>query len=353
MIPRDALSNAVRLVTERTPPACRAGPTPTQCRPMKPAAALEQRYRSAWARDMRGLIVVDVDHDDPYGPVLEGRAPPPLLWVHNLDSGHSQPRYAIRAPLDGRDGPALDFLRDLTRDLAAVWGADIRFTGPLVRGEFGPGHLAESGRVQAHSLAELRAMLPATPRADQARADFDAAAGRNCAAFDTLRLDAYDELRRQPSGDTLQAFLTIRAEQVNAQFLHPMRAAEVAGIVRSIYRWCMAHREELTRRASRKAAKLPGANRLRDRPAQERESLPAAQQRANMQAGQRIAADSRREATRARLRVAVAALERQGQPITAAVLVKLTGLSRRTLYDHADLWRVADVPAALQQPLNT
>lgn len=288
---------------------------------------------------MRGLLLVDADHTDPYGPVLEGRAPSPLLWVHNLTSGHSQPRYAIRQPLTDADGPALPFWRDLARDLAAVWGGDLRFTGPLVRGEFGPDHLAEAGRVEAYSLAELRAMLPRTPRADRERERLDAAAGRNCATFDALRLDAYAELRRDPSGSSLETYLSVRAEQINGQFAQPLRAAELRGIVRSIYRWCMAHRDEIARRAPRKAAKLPGANRASQTPAHERESLPAAQQRANMQAGQRIGADSRREATRARLRVAVAALKRQGQPVTAPALVAATGLSRRVLYDHPDLWR--------------
>lgn len=333
------LDRAVAWLTSRVPVACRAGDALDACTEMDPRRAMQQRYRAAWTDTSIGVLVVDVDHDDPYGAVLAGRVPPPLVWVHNTITGHSQPRYILRAPLSGRNGNAGGLLDDTRLALAAAWEGDTAFRGPMVRGEFHPEHQTELGRLQAYSLTELRAELPATPRADRVLNDLHAAAGRNCALFDALRLEAYAELRRAPSGATLLAYVEHRAEQMNGTFAKPLRVQELRYITKSIHRWCMRHRDELLRRAPRKAARLPGAARNCDRLPADRVTLSETEQRANMQSGQQLAADSRREATRGRIRVAVAALRRQQATVSTAAVVTATGLSRATVKRHRDLLR--------------
>ena len=66
--------------------------------------------------------------------------------------------------------------------------------------------------------------------------------------------------------------------------------------------------------------------------------LPEAEQRARMREGQAQGAATRREATRAELRAAVATLTAQGQPVNAENLSLVAGVSKRTVFNHSDIW---------------
>lgn len=298
--------------------------------------ALEQRYCQLNPRGRLGIIVVDLDHH--HGPdTLD--APPPTYSILNPASGHQQAGYVLADPV-ARSGRArrdiIQLADDVTRHLTRQLQGDPQFVGLLSRGPFHPEHVTRLIGGRLWTLRDLLQYLPPVPttltRREAAVAlDGSAVEGRNCAAFEALRHVAYRLRAQGVTGQQLVAQVQAAGDDLNREvFSHhaagPLSPRELAGIAGSICRWTHSHYRSPTGSAR---------SRIHSR---DRDELEPEEARAQIRAGQAAGAATRREATRAEIRAAVVTLTSQGQPVTAKTLMLVTGLSKRTVFNHSDVW---------------
>ena len=298
--------------------------------------ALAQRFCQLNPRGRLGTLLIDCDHQ--HGPEALD-APPATYATTNPDSGHCQAGYVLLLPVSrGKNARqdiqqlAADVHRALTRELRG----DPAFTGLISRGPFHPDHITRLVGGRLWTLAELLRDLPPMPSLTRREARRAAEAadieGRNCAAFEALRREAYRLHDQGISGAALVRQVQHQAEELNRETFAqheagPLADRELAGIVRSICKWTDAHHRPTT-----------GSARSRTHSRDRGGPLPEAEQRARMREGQAQGAATRREATRAELRAAVATLTAQGQPVNAENLSLVAGVSKRTVFNHSDIW---------------
>lgn len=339
MMTSEAVPETVRLLTDRAPGWPLAGPTPAAAALSRSPveAALHAVFWQVNPRGRLGTLVCDCDQADPIEAVWAGLAPPPTALVHNEASGHCHALYVLAEPVGqgARSSPAaIRYAEAVWSGLEVALSADASYTGLLSRGPLAPGHTLEVISGRAYELAELAKGVQLAGRVHQDQ-ELHHADSRNRAIFDAARHRAYKVAASLDDAQLLAEVL--QAAQRANESLHghprgPLSVREVTTIARSIYRWCVPRRASL-------APKLPGAvdrSRMhsKDRPV----AAPEAIQKARQSQGQAMTAERRREATRAEIRAGLTLLGRQGVPVTAAALEAVTGVPRRTLHNHADLW---------------
>ena len=228
---------------------------------------------------------------------------------------------ALQAPLR--------YLQDIRKGLTRELSADPAYGGLVSRGPYHPDHLTRivSGRV--YTLGDLLRGLPPMPglsrRAATAAAEDADREGRNCAAFEALRREAYRLHDQGVSGAALVRQVQHQAEALNRDTFAqhaagPLSARELAGIVKSICKWVDAHHRPTGKGGSARSQTH----------SREREKLTQAEQQARRQAGAYQTNQARREATSARLRAAELELQAVGRLITATALAELAGVSNKT-----------------------
>lgn len=280
------------------------------------------------------MLVCDCDHADPLIHVIEGHAPPPTALVWNNSSGHAHALYVLTSPVSY--GPRTS--QEAQEWAEAVWAgleealqADSAYTGLLSRGPLHPGHTLEAISGRSYELRELAAGLKLPKRATAAqRLEAQRADSRNRATFDHVRRVGY---RNAQMGDgPLWDLLTRTASDYAARFTDhpsgPLSDREVLGIARSVWRYVIPRRVQFQNVTSARS-------RTHSR---DRDELEPEEARAQMQAGQAAGAVTRREATRTQLREAAVGLRVRGEPVTAQTLSLVTGISRRTVFNHSDVW---------------
>lgn len=346
MIPPEAqVSWLLATLRPRVPERPRAGDNGWTARQCEFDAAAQSKLWTVAQRDRIGVLMIDLDHDDPYGYLLRGESIPPAFIIHHVDNGHSQHGWLLRDPVKRlKRSPERKYFDDVRADLMAVTRADTSFhqmslcSAPLSAHH---GRMLEIVAPEVVELADIGERLTRPQVVPAVRTRFDASAGRNANMFDSLRHVDYSNVRDHMAEGARRLALMRASEVLQRTYVQPLPAAEVSGIIRSIMRWSDTHAHELrgiSPRSNKKAAyRLPDAARNADRQAEHRITLTEAQQRANMAASGVATAAHRREATRGRLRAAVGILQHQGQPVTVAALVAVSGLSRRVIYKHADL----------------
>lgn len=202
--------------------------------------------------DTTCAIVVDIDRDDWFLPVMQTLAEHPALrpsWIiERTGNHHGQIGWIIEAVATGNNAHKAPrrFLRSVTTALTTAFLGDPCFSNarcwnPTWTGWDTAGQVWW-GPTEPRSLGTLRAALvaadlwhPSTGR-QRPTVTRDASAGRNCYVFDAARLRA--------SGSVAQA-----ASAANDSLPDPLSASELRGIVRSIERWEARHGAPWTRRA--------------------------------------------------------------------------------------------------------
>lgn len=340
----------------RIPEMPRAGNDPFSARPCPAARAAHFRYWTVAQPERVGVMMLDLDHGDPYGWLLEGMTLPPAFIIHHLNNGHSQQGWVLRDPIRrDKRRPERRFYDDVRADMTSAAQADAAFHGlALCSAPLGleHGRLLEVVRPELTDLHELRAHV-ARPTSNAREVErlarhfmHDPGAGRNPALFEALRHVGYQGVREYLSRAQREAALSRLAVVENARFSVPLPMREVGVIIRSVLDWTDTHADELrgTKPATgRRGAtyRLPGAARNCDRQAAQRVALTDEERAANLAASGRATGNYRREVTRARIRAAVTMIQGQGHPVTVAAIMTATGLSRRTVQSHGDLYRLS------------
>ena len=275
--------------------------------------------------------MLDLDHE---AGCIWPDAPQPTYTVINPQSGHQQPGYLLADPV-AVGGKALQaplrYLQDIRKGLTRELSGDPAYGGLVSRGPYHPDHLTRivSGRIW--TLGDLLRELPPMPglsrRAATAAAEDADREGRNCAAFEALRREAYRLHDQGVTGAALVRQVQHQAEELNRETFAqheagPLSARELAGIVRSICKWTDAYHSP-TRRSKGSPREVIHS---RDRGG----ALPVAEQRARQQHAAHQTNQTRRKVTSARLRAAEVELQEAGRLITATALAELAGVSNKT-----------------------
>ena len=273
--------------------------------------------------------MLDLDHE---AGCIWPDAPQPTYTVINPQSGHQQPGYLLADPV-AVGGKALQaplrYLQDIRKGLTRELSGDPAYGGLVSRGPYHPDHLTRivSGRIW--TLGDLLRELPPMPglsrRAATAAAEDADREGRNCAAFEALRREAYRLHDQGVTGAALVRQVQHQAEALNRETFAqheagPLSARELAGIVRSICKWTDAYHSPSSKGSPREVIHS------RDRGG----ALPVAEQRARQQHAAHQTNQTRRKVTSARLRAAEVELQEAGRLITATALAELAGVSNKT-----------------------
>lgn len=231
-----------RLVEERAPhrPWCAESKSGARVRPLR--TALQAPYMQLNPPAHAAWIVLDIDRVSGALAWEHGSLPPPTYVAANRENGHAHIGYALASPVCTSDAARvlpLRFLASISQAYTDAAGADAAFRGPLAKN---PLHEhwrlwepANAPEYELSYLAEFVKLLPLRPR--------PAGLGRNCDLFDSLRVWAYNAVRKfwAPNGESAwRDACERRAASLNT-FAEPLSPTEVRAIARSVARYTWRH----------------------------------------------------------------------------------------------------------------
>ena len=164
-----------------------------------------------------------------------GELPTPNVYATRTASGHAQVFYLLDRPVHRGDHARAQPLRYLGRVAEfyrATLGADAGYTGVLSSNPTHDDYQASYPRVDPYALADLAAVIPRGWRVPRPATT---AEGRNVELFRALCRRGLRDTDRQ-----LEAW----AAGYNGQFSPALDAAELRGIIRSVYRYRDRWREQ-------------------------------------------------------------------------------------------------------------
>lgn len=208
-------------------------------------SAVTLRHLQPNAEYERKWMVFDVDKKGAWFLPDEVGLPTPNYIATNCATTHAHIGYLLETPVGvsgaHRDGPRR-FYEAVYRGFSRRLGADPCYTGFLTKNPVHPHWLTDWRTNMPQRLDELNDSLSAEDKRWRPKTESESPIGRNCSLFDGLRAIAYKSvLKFKKAGDDLGGFreyLTKHAMALNAVFDRPLFTAEVAGIVRSVAKWC-------------------------------------------------------------------------------------------------------------------
>ena len=205
--------------------------------------ALRRRHIQLNGPNSYTWMTHDIDDPSAYYAHRDGNVPQPNFIAINPANRHGHASYLLAVPVArhcaARTGP-LRLFAAVERGIARRVGADPRYCGLITKNPLHPDWRAEWRRDTPYTLPELADWLFPEDLAPDRSFEVTLGAGRNCALFDTLRVEAYREVREFKRTADLEAFqsrLSALAHNMNGAFPHPLSAREVAAIVRSVSHW--------------------------------------------------------------------------------------------------------------------
>lgn len=189
-------------------------------------------------------LVFDIDDPQALFAYHDNGLPRPQFIIKNPDNGHAHYCYRLTAPVsmwgDSHIKP-IEYLRSVYRALAEALGADLSYSGNLIKNPCNPQHETYiTGAKPSYTLAELSEHLDliTPPTAEPKNDDYF---GRNCAVFNYTRYKAYPLANKLDENALLKEVLAI-ATEFNVRFSNPLLPNEIYHIARSITRFCKSPR---------------------------------------------------------------------------------------------------------------
>ena len=164
-----------------------------------------------------------------------GDLPTPNVFATRKASGHAQVFYLLDRPVHRGDqarAKPLAYLARVAEFYRATLGADSGYTGVLSSNPTHTDYLTSYPKAEPYALGDLAAVIPKGWRVPRPATT---AEGRNVELFRALCRRGLRDTDRQ-----LEAW----ANSYNDGFVRPLDAAEVRGVLRSVYRYRARWREQ-------------------------------------------------------------------------------------------------------------
>ena len=192
----------------------------------------------------------DIDREDATLTYHIRDLPPPTVIIKNPQNGHAHYGYklSVEVGLSGqsRKAPIL-YLDAVYKSLRAALGADISYSGNLIKNPLNSAHECYLTGASSYSLDELADeladYLDLSATSTSANANDvanDVIFGRNCATFEHTRHKAYRIAHKYTRYNDLYQHVLSIASAYNAQFDAPLFDNELHHIARSITRYCLS-----------------------------------------------------------------------------------------------------------------
>lgn len=225
------------------------------------------------AKHSLAWLVYDLDSETAALDWDDRHCPPPNLIAINPDNGHAHLFYGLEKPVHNyanASAKAQRYMGAIDLALTEKLGADPGYAKLISKNPIHERWRVFVPRVDLYDLDELASWLDLSKYQDRRRRLPREGLGRNCSLFETLRLWAYRERRKEQqylSEELFRDACLWRALAINAEFTPPLPHCEVRATVRSVSRWTWRNmsREgfrEYQRKVSRKAAEKRTAQSL-------------------------------------------------------------------------------------------
>ncbi len=276
---------------------------------------------------LRRYIVIDVDYE---GGALayEEIGLNPTIILSNPENAHAHLLFELDAPVLFSENARLapqKYFKALWRGMTATMGGDPNYAGLMVKNP-----LSKKWRMTCcdvrYGLPEIEEYCDPISELEIETAE-SVYESRNCDLFNDARVWAYKAVKGYLSFSGWERDVLSLCEYRNSLFMEPLPFSEVKATAKSIAKWSWKHRNSIGVQKNRGAAEINP-----DLPLKEKQALGAAY--ANQQ---------RATETERKILEAVEQLRSEGKKVGSTAIAKLSGLSRKTVYNHPDLWKPKSV----------
>ena len=228
------------------------------------------------------FIVIDLDYDNAVFAYSDIGIPPPTAIARNPQNGHCHYIYLLKKNIFYQTAKQQEifFALAVEQALVRVLDGDRGFTGGLAKNVLSNAHevfVTGVGEYDLHDLADYLD-LEKIDHSD-ASAGNDDVYGRNSSTFDTVRHRAY-RIAKKYTSDALYREVLNMCMDVNSSFSDPLGALEVAGIAKSITKFCKGklftgiYHERFKERQAKKGSKGGKKSKRKPVPTSERTTRP-------------------------------------------------------------------------------
>ena len=168
--------------------------------------------------------------------------PPPNILAINQANGHGHLFYGLLTPVhnyEGASAKALRYMGAVDVALTEALGADPGYTKLLAKNPLHDRWEVLFPRESLYDLDELASWVDLDQYRDKRRRLPNVGYGRNCSLFETLRIWAYRQRRKQSflSEEMFRDSVLNHAFSINAGFEPPLSHSEVRATAKSVSRW--------------------------------------------------------------------------------------------------------------------
>jgi len=272
---------------------------------------------------LRRYIAIDVDCEFG-GLAYEEVGLEPTIILTNPENAHAHLLYELESPVlfseQARLSPQEYFLA-LQRGMTAAMGGDPAYVGLMIKNP-----LSSQWRMTCcdvrYSLPEIAEYCDPISRFEVESSPSNSE-GRNSDLFNDVRYWAYKAVKGYLHFSDWEREVLNVCEQRNELFEKALPYSEIKATGKSIAKWTWRHRYSIGAQKDRGAANIDS-----ELPLREKQVLGAA-----------YANQRRKEQTEQKIVNAVIQLRDQGSKVSATAIAALTGLSRKTVYNHRAIWK--------------
>ena len=287
--------------------------------------------------NIQKYIIIDIDHDELYH-FRKTNLPNPNFIVKNLKKPGGHLFYVLDRVITNQYYK--NVWQEIQKYFSIVARGDLANKGFIAK-NFNNNELFEYIEIepQAYKLLDLVEYLPKDPKKithtcstwndtilDEplpSQNNSTSIGNRNNTLFNTLRLFAYELVKKSVNNNDFLLQLQYKAQSINKSFDTQLDRKEVLKTCRSIYNYCIEHKS-----AIKKHSKNPGVMKLSDELTQKEKERQGALYSAKVKTSK----------SEMKIKVAILEMQKQGLKINVSSVAKFTQMSRPTITKYKHLF---------------
>lgn len=291
-----------------------------------PEKAIQKRYIQPNYK-VHYYIVLDIDHYNVFWGDYD--LPVPTIRTITKKSGRSHWLYELKRPVYLWDNARIKpkrWLLNLEKSFTIQAEADDGYKGNLTKNPLHPfwqvetyGNQYQLAELEEHVRKDTREQVRIR-RKQEDKSEYSAL-GRNCHLFDHGRFYAYPIVHTHKLLESFYDSILqeILHENTMSFALNPLGTRECEGIAKSISEWTFKRKDTIGK----------GRNKVKSKGDLRRRQVNSA----------KTTHQKRKDKSRAKIYKAVAELLAEGKKVTGTALIRKSGLSRKAVYAHQDIWK--------------